>query len=102
MPVLELAPEARQDVKEIGRYIVQTHGRPNTAAQVTRAIKSKCVYYAQFPSAGQAAPELGENLRLGIHQRWVIIYEPSDNGIRVLRIVDGARDYPKLFESGGQ
>jgi plasmid stabilization system protein ParE len=99
MPSAKLSAEARQDLKEIAKYIGRLNRRPITAEQVIRAIKSKCKYYAEHPSAAQMAPELGAETRLGIQQRWVIIYEPIITGIHVLRIVDGARDYPNLFST---
>ena len=98
MPSAKLTPGARQDLKEIAKYIGRVNRRPITAEEVIRAIKSKCAYYSENPLAAQSAPDLGPNLRLGIHQRWVIIYEPIDTGIRVLRIVDGARDYSRLYQ----
>jgi plasmid stabilization system protein ParE len=48
---------------------------------------------------GTHRPELGENYRVFSHKRWVIIFRASDRGIEVLRVVDGAQDYPTLFGS---
>ena len=100
MAKLELSDRAREDLLQIADYIGVQHHRRSTAKSVVRGINAACATYARHPFMGQAASDLGSTLRLGIHQRWVIIYEPIDNGIRVLRIVDGSRDYSQLFESG--
>ena len=46
---------------------------------------------------GTARPDLGEDLRVFSHKRYVIVYRALADGIEVLRVVDGARDYPSLF-----
>jgi plasmid stabilization system protein ParE len=42
---------------------------------------------------GTAANELGKGVRLFHHRRWVIIFRYVDDGVQILRIVDGAQDY---------
>jgi plasmid stabilization system protein ParE len=42
---------------------------------------------------GTAAPDLGTGIRLFTSRRWVIIFRYIDDGILVLRIVDGKQDY---------
>ena len=32
------------------------------------------------------------------HKRWLIAYEPSDDGIIIQRIVDAVRDLPTQFD----
>jgi plasmid stabilization system protein ParE len=46
---------------------------------------------------GTARPDLGGDLRVFSHKRYVIVYRALADGIEVLRVVDGARDYPSLF-----
>jgi plasmid stabilization system protein ParE len=99
MPIFELTDRARDDLLRIADYIGEQNHRRSTAKKTIQGIKATCQQYARHPFMGQFAPELGADLRLGIHQRWVIIYEPHDKGIRVLRIVDGARDYSQLFSN---
>jgi plasmid stabilization system protein ParE len=48
---------------------------------------------------GTARPDLGELHRIFTHKRWVIIFRPIAGGIEVLRVLDGSRDYPRLFGS---
>jgi plasmid stabilization system protein ParE len=42
-------------------------------------------------------PDLGDSHRVLSHQFWVTIFRPIAGGIEVLRVLDGSRDYPKLF-----
>jgi plasmid stabilization system protein ParE len=46
---------------------------------------------------GSRQPELPEALRVFVHKRYVVIYEPDEEGLTVLRVVDGARDFSRLF-----
>ncbi len=96
-------PEAREDLKAIALYIGRKNGRPATAARIAREIKAKCDEYATVSARrsliGTHRPELGENHRVFSYKRWVIIFHPADLGIEVLRVVDGAQDYPTLFGS---
>jgi plasmid stabilization system protein ParE len=88
---------AREDLKEIGRYIGRTQYRPSIAAKVMREIRSHCDFLAHSPQSGTARPDLGDDIRVTSCKRWVIVFRPSTNGIEVLRIVDGSRDWAQLF-----
>lgn len=94
-------PEAREDLRAIALYIGRQAGRPATAAKAAREINTKCDEYATAFATGSAIgtrrPELGENYRVLSHKRWVVIFRPIDGGIEVLRVVDGAQDYPTLI-----
>lgn len=96
-------PEARDDLKAVALYIGREDRRAATAAKIAREIKAKCDEYATVFATGSVIgthrPELGENHRVFFHKRWVIIFRASDQGIEVLRLVDGAQDYPTLFGS---
>jgi plasmid stabilization system protein ParE len=62
-----------------------------------REIRNHCDHLAQFPYSGTERPDLDENIRVTSWKRWVIIFRPAVHGIDVLRIVDGSRDWTKLF-----
>jgi toxin ParE1/3/4 len=94
---------AREDLKEIGLYIGRKEHRPSIAANILREINAKCDGYSQAFASGSVigsdASSLGEGCRILSHKRWVIVFETVDNGIEVLRVLDGSRDYPRLFGS---
>ena len=93
---------ARSDLKEVALYIGRQERRPFIAAKSVREIKSKCDDYANAfehgSEIGTSRPELGEKYRSFSFKRWVIIFRPIEKRIEVLRVVDGARDYPRLFQ----
>ena len=36
-------------------------------------------------------------LRTFLHKRYIIVYRPLDDGIEVMRVLDGSRDFPTLL-----
>ena len=97
MPSVEQTPEARESIKEIGRYIAKESGRFEVAREFLQKIEAKCEQYARQPLMGEARPELGEGLRHFPVDSYVVIYEPLVDGIRVLLVIHGARDIPAVF-----
>jgi len=97
MQKAEWSDPAREDLKEIGLYIGRQQQRPSTAAKIMREIRSHCDYLAGFPQSGTGRPDLGDDVRVTSWKRWVIVFRPAAHGIDVLRVVDGSRDWTKLF-----
>jgi len=88
---------ARDDLKQIGVYIGEEQLRPALAADLMRQISEHCDYLARVQFAGTARPDLGADIRVASFKRWVIVFRPFDGSVVVLRIVDGSRDWAKLF-----
>ena len=97
MPRVIRTPAAARDLDQIFDYIAIQGGRPATAEKLIRDLADKCQLYATQPGMGTARPDLGEAFRVFSHKRYVVVYRPLADGIEVLRVVDGARDYPSLF-----
>lgn len=97
MPTAFRSLQAEQDLLDIAYQIAITDRRPLTAERIIDEIIAKCDFYAISPLVGTAAEELFEGCRHGRYKRWVIFYRERPGGIDVVRIVDGARDYPSLF-----
>ena len=85
-------PEARGDIKEIARYLAHEQHRRRAAERFVQELDRKFQLYATQPRMGTARPDLGEQYRSFTHQRWVVIYRPLDDGILILRVVDGSRE----------
>jgi plasmid stabilization system protein ParE len=79
-----IAPEAREDLKEISRYIAKKREAPQGAKRL------RAVFLKQFRLLG-SQPLIGE-LRDD-----VVFYEPADAGIEIIQIVHGARDLHAAF-----
>jgi toxin ParE1/3/4 len=95
------APQAKADLHDIYLWIARRDGRRSTARRIVREIRQECNRYANAFAAGSllgtASSELGESARNFTHKRWVVVFRPVDEGIEVLRVVDGSRDFPRLF-----
>ena len=88
---------AEMELYEIAEYIGEQQKRPAIAEKFIRDVFKKCSLYAENPLLGEARPDLGETIRYLRHKRWLIAYEPIRDGIRIVRVVDATRDYPRLF-----
>lgn len=97
MPQAVRTLAAESDLLELSHFIAIDQRRPATAERLIDELVEKCTLYATNPTLGIAAPHLGVDFRIFRFKRWVVIYRPIDVGIEVLRIVDGARDYPSLL-----
>ena len=97
MATVVRTPAAEADLEEIGYHIAITEQRPEIARNNLEGIVAACELYAENPRLGQRMEKLGAECRIFRFKRWVVVYRPTSGGIEVLRIVDGARDYARLF-----
>ena len=74
---------------------------PAAARNFIDLIRQKCDFHATQPLMAEAFPELGERVRIFSVRNYVVIHVARADGIHVLRVVDGHRDYPTLFGSAG-
>ncbi len=92
---------AKSDVDDIYDFIARQNHRPSTADQFVQDLAAACQSYADAFAAGStigtARPNLGEGYRVFTHKRWVVVFRAAVDGIEVMRIVDGSRDYTRLF-----
>lgn len=51
-----------------------------------------------MPHLGRQREELSPRLRSFPVANDVIFYRPLDNGVKIARVLHGARDFPPLFE----
>ncbi len=92
----QISPEAREDLDEIWLYIA--HDSPDTADKYIHAIVSRFPTLASMPLMGRERPELSPGLRSFVVGHHVIFYRLFDSGVEVVRVLDGVRDLPPLFE----
>lgn len=84
------SPAAERDLEEIGDYIAQDN--PTRAVSFIREIREHCGLLASSPRAAPLWPELGENLRMVPHGRYLIFYTLFEESLRIERVLHGARD----------
>ncbi|HEX8655409.1 MAG TPA: type II toxin-antitoxin system RelE/ParE family toxin [Allosphingosinicella sp.] len=92
---LEFSPAATQDLVEIAAYIAADD--PRRASSFVDELELRCSKLPAFPNAGRARPELSLGLRSVPEGKYVIFYSSSEAGVRIERILHGARDLPAAF-----
>ena len=95
---LEVSPAADADLTEIASYIA----RDNVARAMTfiDELEAACAKLIDHPRSAVARSELGVGLRSKPHGSYVVFYTISDGGVRVERILHGARDIASIFSRG--
>lgn len=89
---------AERDFEEIGYRISVEQGYPETARRVLQQISDQCEDLARLKDVAQLGTlthYLGDDVRLYSFKRWVIVFRYVEDGVTILRIVDGSRDYLK-------
>ena len=66
---------------------------PVAASQWTDRIEAECWRLARDPGIGQLRPDLATGLRFFPVGNYLIFYRASVEGIEVIRVIHGARDY---------
>ncbi len=85
---------AREDLLGIWLYIEPRN--PHAADQVYDRIEKSCQQLRDYPQLGPARPEIGEGARVLIIERWIALYRLVEDGVQIVRIIDGARDLTRL------
>ena len=81
---------AREDLLEIWEWIASDS--PSIADRVYDVIEVRCGSLRNRPQLGRPRPEIGEGARSLVIERWIAFYRIVEDGVQVVRIVDGARD----------
>ncbi|MEH2202568.1 MAG: type II toxin-antitoxin system RelE/ParE family toxin [Nostoc sp.] len=58
----------------------------------------KCQQIVAFPNSGKSYAKIRPDLRGVSLQGYIIFYRVLDDGIEILRVVSGRRNFPFLFE----
>ena len=90
-----VAPQADAELKGIFDYIAKD--RPRAAVRVVGKIIKRFESLAEHPLSGEAQPKYGADIRFSTVENYLIVYRPIEQGIEVVRVIHGARDYDALF-----
>jgi toxin ParE1/3/4 len=88
--------EASRDLEEIKDYISQDN--PDAADRLILVVREKCELLSQQPGIGRDRSDILSRLRGFPVGNYVIFYQPTNDGIAVVRVFHGARDIPELFD----
>jgi toxin ParE1/3/4 len=83
------APRAKIDLVNIADYIARDNLR--AAIKLTDEIDAAVDRLAQYPGMGPQRNELGRGLRSYPVGNYLIFYRIIDEGVEVVRIIDGRR-----------
>lgn len=97
MAKLVILPAARADLIDIGDFIALDN-RPRAASFVAE-IEVKIVEVGERPGSFQKRDELHKGLRHARHGRYLIFFIEKDDEVQIVRVIEGSRDLPRLFEA---
>lgn len=91
----KFAPEVREDLKDIYRYIARDN--PSAAGRLRQTFYERFRLLAKQPGLGQLREDLANDVRVFPVAKYVILYRTTDEGIEVIQVVHGARDLQAIF-----
>lgn len=87
---------ASRDLNEIADYFAENS--LEAGEQFFRAFNRKCQQLITFPNSGKSYAAIRPDLRGLSLESYVIFYRILDDGVEILRVVSGRRNFPSLFE----
>ena len=96
MRTIKIAAAAQTDLVEIAEYIAQDN--PEAARKIIKEITAKFALLRDNPFIGREQNRILVNLRSFAVKKYVIFYQPSDDGVEILRVLHGSRDIENLFK----
>jgi plasmid stabilization system protein ParE len=95
-----LTPSAENDLLEIWCHIARDS--TNAASRVEEAVYDACAFLVRSPHAGHTRPDLTRQAvrfwTVTPFKKYVVIYDPETQPLRVLRILHGARNVRALLK----
>jgi toxin ParE1/3/4 len=95
MAIVRLSHLADGDLDSIRDFIRENN--PSAANALLEELFNTLELLAANPEIGQRRDDLLTDLRLFSVRPYVIMYQAAVEGIHVVRVVHGARDFPSLF-----
>jgi len=95
MTRLRFTSAAFQDLEQIILYIASRN--PTAAGHLAGRLENECIRLAENPGLGQPRSDLANGLRFFPVGSYLIFYREASEGIEVIRVLHGARDYRDYF-----
>lgn len=92
MPQVRKSELAKSDLDNIWLHIAEDN--PVATSALLDRIDEQCAFLARHPAAGRARLEVSSNIRSFPVGHYMLFYQPIRGGIRLLRVLHGARDLP--------
>jgi toxin ParE1/3/4 len=94
---MEFSSFVESDLDAIADYIAQDN--PTRAVSFLTEVRAKLRAVASRPLLYRLRPEIGEDARVALAGRYVILFRIVDGSVRIERVVYGARDLLALFDA---
>lgn len=91
MAAVRFTNRAREDLLDIWTYVA-LQSSPRAADRIYDRIAESCGKLRLHPRIGRARPEIADDARSLSVERWVAFYRLVEDGVQVVRVIDGARD----------
>jgi toxin ParE1/3/4 len=95
MSEYRLAFQAERDLDEIADYLADRN--PTAAVRVLENLLEKFLLLSQNPLLGELRSDLPKKPRCFSAGKYVILYQPTSNGIEIARVIHGARDWGSIL-----
>ncbi len=92
-------PVAETDLEDLLFYVAFVDRRPATGDRLYREILDRLAQCAKGILQGHVHHHAPPGWQYIKHKRWLIFFQPHDNGIEVMRIIDGVRDLPRQLRT---
>ena len=92
---------ARQDFRDILRYLAQESGDRAIARAFVNRLQQQCGKLASLPGTlGRARPELRPDIRSFPFRGYIIFFRYEAQTFEVVNVLEGHRDFPSFFDEG--
>jgi len=92
-----LAPEAKQDLADIKKYLTREAGA-RVAKSTMKRIKDAIVFLGDTPGAGHFREDLTDDaLKFWSVYSYLIIYDPATRPIQITRVIHGSRQVSAIL-----
>ena len=85
---------AREDL--IGIWVYLEPRNPSAADRIYDLIRDQTSLLKDHPQLGPARPDIADDARVLVIERWLVLYRLIEGGVQIVRIIDGARDLSAL------
>ncbi len=96
--MLEVSSFAERDLGEIADWIAEDN--PRRAVSFIQEIRAEFLRIGDAPLQYQLRPEIGEEARLAVVGRYVILFWTDGRVVRIERVAFGGRDLAIVFQGG--
>lgn len=92
MSKLRYSAAAKEDLKEIARYIAKD--KPTAARQWVAKLREKCRLAAGRPEIGDERGDLGEGIRSTYVGSYIIFFRENNETLEIVRVARGDQEFP--------